>query len=195
MELRSARMLIRPWQHHDDIDADAWPPYSDPLEPIWNLPRHWDSNWKGGFEFSGMRRAWAVEDAQGRLAGRISLREVDERRSSARLGITFSAPFVSRGLGTEALATFLDYFYSDLNFTRMMLDVAAPNRRAVRCYERLGFSYVGNDWRCVGHAFDRQLLDSPNYAHLRRYFRQSTRCFEVQFLEMELRREDWLRQR
>lgn len=192
MELRSARIAIRPWQHHDEVEADAWPPYNDPLEPIWNLPRQ-SGGWGGGFEFSASRRTWAVDDCSGRLAGRISLREVDEKRSSARLGITFGAPFVSKGLGTEALAVFLDYYFTDLNFAIMVLDVAAPNRRAVRCYERLGFRHVGVDWRCAGHHFDRRLLDNPNYAHLRRYFRQGPRCLEVQFFEMELYREQWQR--
>ena len=193
MDLRSARVVLRPWQHHDEIAADAWPPYYDPLEPIWNLPRQ-SYNWSGGFEFSAMRRTWAVEDGDGRLAGRISLREVDDKRRSARLGVTFGAPFVSKGLGTEALVVFLDYYFTELDFLLMVLDVAAPNRRAVRCYERLGFSYVGDDWRCAGHVFDRQLLDKPDFAHLRRFFRQGPRCLEVQFFEMELRCETWLRE-
>lgn len=195
MELRSARIAIRPWQHHDEIEVDRWPPYNDPLEPIWNLPRQSGGSWGTGFDWSSTRRTWAVDDVTGHLAGRISLREVDERRGSARLGITFGAPFVSKGLGTEALALFLDYYFNELGFATMVLDVAAPNERAVRCYVRLGFQHVGNDWRCAGHYFDRRLLDSAQYAHLRRYFRQGPRCFEVQFFEMELRYEEWVERR
>ncbi|KAB8144989.1 GNAT family N-acetyltransferase [Chloroflexia bacterium SDU3-3] len=190
MDLHSARVRIRYWQHRDDIEADAWPPYNDPLEPIWNLPRM-SGGW-GGFDFSPMRRAWAVDTIDRQLAGRISLREIDQRRSSARLGVTFGAPFVGRGLGTEAMALFLDYYFSELGFQLMVLDVAAPNVRAVRCYERLGFSHVGTDWRTAGQSFNTRLLESPLYEPVRKYFRQGPRYVDVQFFEMELPRQEWL---
>jgi RimJ/RimL family protein N-acetyltransferase len=192
MDLHSARVAIRPWQHHDEVRADEWPPYNDPLEPIWNLPRQSGGYWTGGFEFSSMRRTWAVEDCSGHLAGRISLREIDDKRNSARLGITFGSPYVSRGLGTEALAVFLDYYFSELGFDKMVLDVAAANQRAVRCYERLGFYYVGSDWRTAGASFNQHLLESQRYEHLRRYFRRGPRNLEVQFFEMELPKQAWL---
>lgn len=195
MDLRSARLVLRPWQHQDEIAIDQWPPYNDPLEPIWNLSRSTSGTWGTGFEFGSGRRTWAVESPQGRLMGRISLREIDQTHGSARLGVTFGAPYVGRGLGSEAIAVFLDMFFGDLGFDLMLLDVAGPNRRAVRCYERLGFRYAGSDWRCSGRAFDRRLLDDPQYAHLRRYFRQGPRCLDVQFFEMELPKQDWLRQR
>lgn len=194
MELRSIRIALRPWQHHDDLEVDAWPPYHDPLEPIWNLPRQGGS-WGSGFEFSAARRTWAVDDRNGRLVGRISLREVDQRQGTARLGVTFGAPYVSRGLGSEALAIFLEYYFGELGFERMVLDVAGANLRAVRCYERLGFRAVGNDWRCVGSSFDRRLLDEPGYSHIRQYFRQGPRCFDVQFFEMQLLKQDWMLRR
>lgn len=195
MDLRNARMLLRPWQHQDELAVDAWPPYNDPLEPIWNLSRSSNGSWADGFEFGSARRTWAVESPDGRLMGRISLREIDSKHGSARLGVTFGAPFVGKGLGTESIAMFLDMFFGELGFDLMLLDVAGPNRRAVRCYERLGFRYVGSDWRCSGRAFDRHLLDNRNYAHLRRYFRQGPRCLEVEFFEMELAKRDWLRLR
>ncbi len=137
MEQRSARTLIRPWRRHDDDQADEWPSYDDPLDSLWNLPRQLttgSSHWANGFESGGTRRTWAVEDLSGQLIGRISLREIDERSGVARLGITFGAPYVGRGLGTEALAAFLDSYFTDLSFRAMVLDVAAPNQRAVRCY-------------------------------------------------------------
>lgn len=195
MEPRSTRVVLRPWQHQDESEVDAWPPYNDPFEPIWNLSRSSGGSWAGGFEFGTGRRTWAAENPTGKLIGRISLREVDPKRGSARLGVTFGAPFVGRGLGSEAIAVFLDMFYGELGFDLMMLDVAGPNRRAVRCYERLGFRYAGSDWRCSGRAFDRRVLDSSHYTHLRQYFREGPRCLDVQFFEMELHKHDWLQQR
>jgi RimJ/RimL family protein N-acetyltransferase len=187
-------LAIRAWTFHDDEVADEWPPYNDPTEPLWNLPRQlglaadtWSivDSW-------GNRRTWAVEDRFGRLVGRISLREIDTRRAQSRLGITFAAPYVGQGMGTEALALFLDDYFTSQGFQAMLLDVAAPNERAVRSYRRLGFATVGSDWRVADSRFDRRLLDSPRYAHLRRFFRNSRRGIEVEFYEMRLLKAEWL---
>lgn len=198
MELRSARVTIRPWQRHDDDLADEWPSYNDPFESIWNLPRNYSWNgdgWYNGFDTGSMRRSWAVEDRRGRLIGRISLREIDERKSQARLGITIGAPFVSMGFGTDALMLFLDYYFTRLGFEAMVLDVAAPNIRAVRCYDRLGFSRVGSDWRSAGVVFDRNVLAQSCYAGLRSFFREGARGLEVEFYEMQLRKAEWVARR
>jgi RimJ/RimL family protein N-acetyltransferase len=171
MELQSARTIIRPWRHGDDDLFDRWPPYYDPLEPLWNLPRASSSTdfWTGGLMHSYEREAWAVESRDHRLMGRISLREIDRRALQARLGVTFGAPFVGKGLGTEALRCFLHYYFTDMRFQVMVLDVAAPNERAVRSYESLGFMYVGSDWRTASSSFDRSTLAKPGYQHLTRF--------------------------
>lgn len=196
MQLRGARVNIRPWQRFDEELANEWPPYNDPLESLWNLPRQlsMSETWSSFFDMSGQRRSWAVEDGDGRLMGRISLREIDEQKGQARLGITFGAPYVGRGLGTEALALFLDgYFFSEGegNYLLMVLDVAAPNVRAVRSYQRLGFSYVGSDWREAGPSFDTRLIELARYHHLRHHFRATARGVAVEFFEMQLGRAEW----
>lgn len=193
MALRSARTLIRPWQRSDEHLAAAWPPYGDPIEPLWNLPRQNGifHTWQGTFDLAGTRRTWAVENLSGQLIGRISLREIDERRGLARLGVTFGAPFVGKGLGSEALRVFIEHFFRRMHFEAMLLDVAAPNQRAVRCYERLGFERVGTDWRAANRSFDRRMLAQPGYAALRRFFREEGGKVWVLFYEMELRCAAW----
>lgn len=197
MPLHSDRLSMRAWTFHDDELADEWPPYNDPLEPLWNLPRQFGTGadvWSF-FESSGTRRTWAVDDHHGRLIGRISLREIDARKAQARLGITFGAPYIGKGLGTEALALFLDDYFTSQGFLMMLLDVAAPNERAVRSYQRLGFALVGSDWRLADSRFDQRVLDTPSYRHLRQFFRATARGLEVEFFEMQLRKSEWLGRR
>ena len=193
MPLHSDRLTLRTWTFHDDELADEWPPYNDPLEPLWNLPRQFSlsSDVWSFFDGSGMRRTWAVDDRHGRLIGRISLREIDNRKAQARLGITFGAPYIGQGLGTEALALFLDDYFTNQGFLVMLLDVAAPNERAVRSYKRLGFALAGSDWRLADSRFDERVLSSPAYSHLRRFFRATARGIEVEFFEMQLRKSEW----
>jgi RimJ/RimL family protein N-acetyltransferase len=195
MYLRSARTYIRPWKRQDDDLADEWPPYNDPLEPLWNIPRPFSfttQDWYNGLDTLATRRTWAVEDTKGNLIGRISLREIDQGNHQSRLGITFGSPYVGQHLGTEALTVFMSYYFLKLGFDTMVLDVAGPNERAVRCYQRLGFTTLGYDWRDAGSLFDQRILDDPRYMHLRHFFQPGARGVQVQFLEMRLLKQDWL---
>jgi diamine N-acetyltransferase len=63
--------------------------------------------------------------------------------------------------------------------------------RAVRSYQRLGFSYVESDWREAGTTFDERILELPRYRELRHFFRPTTRGVAVEFFEMRLTHEQW----
>jgi RimJ/RimL family protein N-acetyltransferase len=197
MEVLGGQLFIRPWTRADDTIVDRWPPYNDPFESLWNIPRPFSfaNSWSQGLDFVSSRRSWAVEHAGGVVIGRISLREIDERKGRARLGVTFGAPYIGQGLGTEALGLFLDHFFSTLGFESMVLDVAAPNVRAIRCYLRLGFSHIGSDWREVSASFDTRILAHPLYNNLAAHFQHHTRGLKVEFYEMQLHREAWLNHR
>lgn len=197
LDVQGDRVRIRPWQHRDLIAQEMWPRYTEPFSNLWNTPRDLIDNGYDTRSYassSNMRYVWAIEDQQGRLIGRISLREVEPNADRARLGISLGAPYVGQGLGTEALTLFLDYYFGPMGFRVMLLDVAAFNRRAVRCYERLGFSYVGSDWRHVRYDPMLRLLNDPAYSNLAVFFRPDRRGAWVQFFEMELHRDQWFGQ-
>lgn len=185
------RVALRPWQRGDTLAQELWPRYTEPFSSLWNIPRVVTYDDLLGRGWSGQRHAWAVEDQQRRLIGRISLREVDLNLASARLGISLSQPYVSQGLGTEAMRLFLDHYFGPLGFARMCLDVAAFNRRAVRCYERLGFSYVESEWRSAGNDPALRLLDDPRFADLQVFFRRNRFETFVEFYEMVLHAPEW----
>jgi RimJ/RimL family protein N-acetyltransferase len=190
--LETPRTIIRAWNRYDDERSYRWPTYHDPFESIWNLQRP-QSPFSGAWfsdMFSG-RRHWAVDSRAGDLMGRISIRDIDTERKQARLGITFSASFVGRGLGTEAMHRFLDYYFDELGFVSMVLDVAAPNERAVRSYRSLGFTYIESDWRNAYHSIDLSILDAPNYRHLKPHFDIRNGAIWVEFFEMQLNRDEW----
>ena len=151
-----------------------------------------ESTW--GYDYDPSRYIWAVENRNGKLIGRISLREVDRQAHSARLGISFSASYVSQGLGTESLEVFLAHCFGPLGFKRIVLDVAGSNRRAVHCYERLGFRYVDNDWRSPSARDDLSFLNDPAYQDILPYIRRGRHGTWVQFFEMELLIHEWQEQ-
>jgi RimJ/RimL family protein N-acetyltransferase len=186
-------VVLRSWQSRDDGAQRSWPRYTDPLNALWNIPR--SPGLSGNMFFPGnalgfSRRVWAV-DYDGVLIGRISLREIDQQSHRARLGISLSASYVGHGLGTETLGLFLDLFFGPLDFQKMVLDVAAFNVRAVRCYQRLGFHIVSDEWRKSSYDSALRTLDDAANAELRRHFRRERFGTWVQFYEMELTRQDW----
>lgn len=188
LQQTNSRVQLRPWHRHDDLILQAWPPYTDPLNMLWNLPRT-PLLPPPLFAYSTtphIQRLWAIEDPKQRLLGRLSLREIDQKKGSARLGISLSPSHLGQGLGTEALMIFLSYFFGPLEFATMQLDVAALNLRAVRCYLRLGFQPVGDEWREVGQDLTRKLLHDPHYPDLQAHFRWEKQKIFTQFIEMEL---------
>jgi RimJ/RimL family protein N-acetyltransferase len=191
--IQGRRVVLRHWQSRDDSAQRAWPRYTDPLNSLWNIPR--STGLYNGVFFSANalafpRRVWAVE-YEHVLIGRISLRDIDQRKWSARLGVSLSAAYVGNGLGTETLALFLDLFFGPLGFRKMVLDVAAFNHRAVRCYQRLGFAIVSDEWRKSSYESALRALDDPANAELRRHFRRERFGTWVQFYEMELSSDAW----
>lgn len=187
----SERTRLRWWTTQDDQRQRAWPLYPDPCSHLWNIPRSNTSSGIFGSYSTWMRRAWAIDDQQGILIGRISLRDIEQRTGRARLGISLAAPYVGQGLGTEALRLFLDYFFYELSFTTMVLDVAAFNRRAVRCYERLGFATVSSDWRRTSAGRCSNIISDPAQTNLHHHFRRDRQGVWVEFYEMELAQPDW----
>ena len=103
------------------------------------------------------------------------------------------ADFVGRGYGTEALGVFLHYYFDGLGFARMVLDVSAINRRAIRSYERCGFRYDGSRYQYAGTDDALAFLREQQYRHLRRFFKREGRRNLVLFYDMVLDKEDWLR--
>lgn len=174
-----------------------WRPFDDPLLVDANWPqRSIDElhRWYTRNSRDPRRLMCAVIDDSGRVVGSITLRERDGRRS-ARLGITLGADFVDQGLGSEALMLFLDYYFEELGFERLMLDVAGHNRRAIRVYRKLGFSTVGQHEHPVRRG-KLTFLEEPAYADVRRFFRrdQLGRNWRL-FYDMELTRDDWKEKR
>jgi RimJ/RimL family protein N-acetyltransferase len=190
--IHGKRVCLRPWQRRDTLAQELWPRYTDPFSTLWNIPRaiFFDDEIRSGW--SAQRYAWAIEDTYQRMIGRISLREIDARQGSARLGISLAQHYVSQGLGTEAMAIFLDYFFGPLAYSTMFLDVAAFNTRAVRCYERLGFEYIESEWRSAGRDPSLRLLDDPRYKEYLSYFRRGRFETMVEFYEMVLTRDTWM---
>ncbi|WP_108670427.1 GNAT family N-acetyltransferase [Peribacillus acanthi] len=85
---------------------------------------------------------WCVE-FESRLIGqgRLSVSEIDNR---ARYAVGIFDPSVwGKGLGTEITQLVLQYAFDELKLHRVDLRVLQYNKRAIKCYEKCGFTQEG----------------------------------------------------
>ena len=101
----------------------------------------------------------------GEVAGLIQYYEEDDPEyRHAGIDVFLGAPFQGHGLGTDAVATLARHLVHDRGHHRLMIDPAAENAAAIRCYERVGFRRVGvmrEHWRGPDGAWHDGLLDGP----------------------------------
>jgi aminoglycoside 6'-N-acetyltransferase len=82
--------------------------------------------------------------ADGDVAGVIQFyEETDEEFRHAGLDLFLGTPFQDRGLGTDAVRTMARHLVRERGHHRLIIDPAADNERAIRCYEKVGFRRVG----------------------------------------------------
>jgi RimJ/RimL family protein N-acetyltransferase len=189
------RVRIRPF-NRQDVDAwQNWPDYPDPLL-VGTSPRRMGpdqrSRWLADVLQRQRQLPFAIDDECGAMIGRLFLRQVRHDEHSAVLGIDLRPDKLSQGYGTEALGTFLHHFFGEMGFERMLLSVAAHNKRARRCYQSLGFREIGSHWD--GHS-GPDVTHNPTYAHVRQLFRRGLLGVESLFYDMALDRKDWVKRR
>ena len=194
LHLETPRLILRDLRREDLDEMDGWRPLTDPLHKLWNLPRgtHLGRDlWLAVHEVDDTRLWFVVErQSDSQVVGTVSLRDI-MRPASARLGVSFGADFLDQGYGTEALAAFLPYYFHTLGFQRLILDVAATNKRAVHVYEKLGFRRAGQHYRNIPSGEDLSFLEQEEFADLRPCFRRRLGHTQMLFYDMTLERRDW----
>jgi RimJ/RimL family protein N-acetyltransferase len=113
---------------------------------------------------SGQQHIFDIVTLDGdELIGRCMLVAVDHVNRHAMLGILIGeSEYQSQGYGAEAIRLLLDYGFNLLNLNSVMLGVMSFNRRAIRCYEKVGFQRIGRrrQSRIIGERrYDTILMD------------------------------------
>ncbi|HUF54857.1 MAG TPA: GNAT family protein [Dehalococcoidia bacterium] len=86
---------------------------------------------------------WAIETTEGTLLGNVELRmSVNNLRGEVGIAI-FDREYWGQGYGTEALKLVLEYAFGELELNRVELTTDHDNTRAIRSYEKCGFTQEG----------------------------------------------------
>ena len=79
-----------------------------------------------------------LEQSTGRFIGNIEFMSIQDGK--AELGIAITADMQDKGFGTEAIKAFLSYGTARYGITKVVLRARPWNPRALRVYEKCGFT-------------------------------------------------------
>jgi RimJ/RimL family protein N-acetyltransferase len=194
LQLRTARLLLRPWQRDDLEIMAAWAPFADPLEET--------SNWTAQLRAMSLPFFWAAHEADttqhiwtllvGDMVSGIVILHMRDA-ASATLGISLRESAQGRGYGREALSALFTAYFERCPHSTIRLEVALANRRAVALYRRLHFREVRRFWRDAGAPQRYTFLDDSRYHDVQAFFRRTDRAVYQLCAEMELGAEAWRR--
>jgi RimJ/RimL family protein N-acetyltransferase len=87
------------------------------------------------------RLDWAILNSEtGEFLGEIVLNELDAQAKSMNLRIALLSARLGQGVGTKAVKLVIDFGFQVLGLSRITLDVWSENQRAIRVYEKVGFT-------------------------------------------------------
>ena len=100
-------------------------------------------NWRTNLEADSFSLVWAIETSDGRHIGDVDLHGIDPQNGTGKLTILIGdKSYWGKGCGTDAVKTLLQYAFTNLGLEMVGLRVYDFNERAIRCYEKCGFSPV-----------------------------------------------------
>ncbi len=104
-----------------------------------------------------------VEKSLDELMWSCGLMDTDQIHSTAELGIFIgNKKYWDKGYGREAVNLLLDFGFNILNLRNIMLTAYQYNPRALKCYEKVGFTEIGRRRKARqigGNFYDEIFMD------------------------------------
>jgi len=196
-KLKGERIIIRPLRR-DDIDKRLkWQKYPDPLYFHYNLgditevqKREWYHKRKKDPKMLYL----TIDNLKGELLGFLSLYDIDWDNKKAKLGIYLGYEYIDKGYGTEAIKTFLPYYFEKMRFKELYLDAASLNQRAIKCYLKCGFEFAGTKFNKHDPRSKIDIFGDERYKDIRGHFKKEGDEILVQFEVMRMTEEMWGKQ-
>ena len=117
-----------------------------------------------------------------RFIGFLGLKNYNPLAKRAKLGIVFDPNYVSNGFGYDAMCELLDYFFNEIKFRELFLEVNLFNDRAIRLYKKLGFKEIG---------YTKEVFENQEINHDDRFFEIDHGLIYAKIIKMILTKDDY----
>ncbi len=135
------------YQWNLDSETGRW------LDRVW-LPTSLESQKEWAQRLSRQRPEddtffWVIESRKEGVVGCINTHHCDRRVGSFQYGIAVRAEFRGRGYASEAIFLVLRYYFQELRYQKVTVDVYAENEASICLHTKLGFQLEGRLRRVV----------------------------------------------
>jgi RimJ/RimL family protein N-acetyltransferase len=181
------RTVVRRAMPEDLPQIEAWPAYPWPYH-FFNMTSEFARSADGEYWWRRIDRPnrcqySVILSESGEVIGIHAFGRIDWTTPAVgSMGIRIHPDHCSRGFGVETLAPLLRSVL-DAGMTRVRLDVAATNERAIACYRRCGMRVVGEFWQDASQ--EEGYLDDPRWAFAVPHLRQAGGRWTIRFYLME----------
>lgn len=91
----------------------------------------------------------AIETLEGELVGTLNTNNCDRRQGTFSYGIAIGAEFRRQGYAAEAITLVLRYYFRELGYQKVNVQVYDFNEPSIRLHESLGFQREGQLRRMI----------------------------------------------
>jgi RimJ/RimL family protein N-acetyltransferase len=133
------------WNQDSEVGRNLdflWPPQS--LEWV----RRWVAE-EAVRRPSGDEMRWIIENRAGEFVGSIDTHHCDRRTGCFRYAIAVRREQQRTGYASESILMVLRYFFEELRYQKVTVDIHADNLPSIALHERLGFVLEGRLRRMV----------------------------------------------
>jgi RimJ/RimL family protein N-acetyltransferase len=100
---------------------------------------------------------FVITNLAGEVIGDLTTHGCDPRHGTFGYGISVAAAHRRKGYAAEAIAIVLRYYFEELRYQKVSVQIYSFNEPSIRLHERLGFQQEGRQRRMIytqGHYFD-----------------------------------------
>lgn len=92
---------------------------------------------------------WVIEDSSGRAVGSISTHSCNQRNGTFSYGVSIAREYRGKGYAAEAIQLILRYYFDELRYQKVTVQVHDYNDASIALHEKLGFVREGTLRRMV----------------------------------------------
>lgn len=187
--LKGKKVSLRPFIREDVEKRSKWKPYPDPLYFHYNMAEMTEDQKEVWYlkRKSDLAALWlSIDDMGGELVGFICLYKIEPKTKTAWVGIYLGYEFTDQGMGTDAMLTLRRYYFEEMQFELLFLDVASHNKRAIRCYRKCGFEFLRKKYNDHDPRMNVDIFGDERFKEIREYFKIDGKKVLVEFDEMKL---------